>query len=234
MNKLKIGIVEDEVLIAENITMHLEDMGHRVLGVAGRFEEVITQIKVEIPDFFIVDIRLKGERSGLDVANELYSNHNIPFLFLTSSTDKNTIKQAMEMAPLGYITKPFTFDDLFIALELVKIRIQHRNSKNRQVEIRNGGQLEWIMLNQILYLEAARSYVTIFLKERNIVLRQPMNALIDLFEENEMIRIHRSYAINPESVESISKTKAIISGIKIPIGPKYRDRLLDKMRTLQS
>ena len=51
MNKLKIGIVEDEVLIAENIAMHLEDMGHRVLGVAGRFEEVITQIKVEIPDF---------------------------------------------------------------------------------------------------------------------------------------------------------------------------------------
>ncbi len=61
MKALKIGIVEDEVLIADNIAMHLEDMGHTVVGVAERFEETIDQLHTEAPDLFLIDIQLKGE-----------------------------------------------------------------------------------------------------------------------------------------------------------------------------
>ncbi|MBL4604130.1 MAG: response regulator, partial [Flavobacteriaceae bacterium] len=112
--KLRIGIIEDEVLIAENITMHLEDMGHVIVGVAGSFDDAISQIKRVTPDLLLVDIRLRGERSGIKIAKELSENYKIPFLFLTSNTDRATIKQAMECFPLAYIRKPFSFEDLFI------------------------------------------------------------------------------------------------------------------------
>lgn len=233
---LKIGIVEDEVLIAENITMHLEDMGHTVIGVAGRFEEAIQLVKEHVPDLLFVDIRLRGKESGLDVAREVHQNYGIPFLFLTSNTDKSTIQQAMQWLPLTYITKPFSFEDLFIALELAKTKIELGGvgSNNRKIEIKNGGQTEWVMLHQVLYLEAARSYVTIFLRDRSIVLRQPMGALMEIFNEHEMVRVHRSFAVNPEQVESVSNTKAIINGKKIPIGPKHREPFFEWMRQRQS
>lgn len=231
-DKLNIGIVEDEVLIAENISTHLEDMGHHIVGVAQSFMEAMVLIKKSPPDIFLIDIRLRGDRNGLEIARELYEQYKIPFMFLTSNTDRATITQAMEYAPIAYIRKPFSYEDLFIAFELAKVKINLSNSNSRKIEIKNGTEIEWIQSNSVLYLEAARSYVTIYLTDRSIVLRQPMGTLLELFEKDEMVRIHRSYAINPKKVESVSNTKVIIPGKKIPIGPSHREEFLNWMRAL--
>ena len=232
---MKIGIIEDEVLIADNIAMHLEDMGHRIIGVAERYEEVLAQIEVERPDFFMVDIRLKGERSGLDVARDLRDRYAVPFLFLTSNTDKNMVSKAMETLPIAYIKKPFSQEDLFIAVELVKAKINLETKSNgRKVEIKDGTSTEWIPMSEILYLEADRSYVSIVTEKVTKVLRQNMGNLLDLFQDKEMVRIHRSFAVNLTKVDSISSTKVIMNGKKLPLGPKYKEDFLDWMRRHQT
>jgi len=232
MERLKIGIVEDEVLIADNIAMHLQDMEHQITGVAERFEDVIEQMKQEVPDLFLIDIRLKGTKSGLDVARQLMERYGVPFMFLTSNTDKATVKKAMETLPLGYITKPFSFEDLYIAIELAKAKIQLGAHTGRKVEIKNGTDIEWIAVKDILYLEAARSYVTVMMKKGSLVLRQSMGQLLELFTPTEMARIHRSFAVNPHRVESVSSSRVIINGVKLPLGPKHRDDFLQWMREI--
>ncbi|MCB9235532.1 MAG: response regulator [Bacteroidia bacterium] len=234
MESLRIGIIEDEILIADNIAMHISHMGHEVVGTAGHFQQALELAEGQKPDLLLVDIRLKGSKSGLDVARELMEKHNIPFLFLTSNTDKGTIKRAMETLPLGYITKPFTFDDLFIAIELVRAKIQLGKPKGKKIEIKNGTQIQWVPLNDILYLEAARSYVTIFLVEGSIVLRQPLGNILSDFSAGDMVRIHRSFAVNPTKVESVTGTRVIVAGNKIPIGPGYREEFLAWMRSSQT
>lgn len=232
MTQLRIAIVEDEVLIADNIAMHLENMHHHVVGICERFEHVADLLKEESPDLFLIDIRLKGTKSGLDVAKWLLDRYGVPFMFLTSNTERSTVQKAMELFPLGYITKPFSFDDLYIALELARAKIQLGGHRSRKIEIKNGPDKEWIAVEDILYLEAARSYVTLVMKQGQLVLRQAMGQLLELFKDGEMARIHRSFAVNPHRVESVSSSRVIIGGKKLPLGPKHRDQFLEWMRTL--
>lgn len=234
MEGLKIGIVEDEILIAENIGMHIEDMGHTVSGIAPHFDSAMSLVESRKPDLLLIDIRLKGNKSGLEVAREVKEKYELPFLFLTSNTDRGTLKKALETLPMGYITKPFSYEDLFIAIELVRTKIQLGKEEGRKIEIKNGTQRQWVALNDILFLEAARSYVTIHLKEGNIVLRQALGKLMGDFEAGEMARIHRSFAVNPRNVESVSSTKVIVAGVKLPLGPGYREEFLEWMRKLQA
>ena len=102
----------------------------------------------------------------------------------------------------------------------------------RTSQIKNGTQIQWVSLDDILYLEAARAYVTIHLAEGSMVLRQSMGNLLAHFEERDMLRIHRSFAVNPRKVEGVSSAKVVISGKKLPLGPGYREEFLEWMRAV--
>lgn len=120
--KLHIGIVEDEILIADSIAMHLEDMGHHISGIFQDLDEVIAETKT--PDLFFIDIRLSGEHSGLEIARELKAlNKKTLFIFLTSNSDKETMSKVTECNPVTCVRKPFSQKDLFAAVELAKAKI---------------------------------------------------------------------------------------------------------------
>lgn len=221
--KLRIGIVEDEVLTSKSIAIHLKKMGHEVMGVYSRFESVFQGASDAPPDLYLIDIRLKGRKSGLDVAQELQSRQWAPFLFLTSNTDSKMVLEAMKTKPLGYITKPFTYEDLFIGIELAKSKFNFEGQSGRKIEIKVGTQLELLPANEVVFLEAARSYVTIYLESETKVLRQSLGNFLQSFEPGEMVRVHRSYAVNPRKVESASTSRIIAQGHKIPLGPGYRE-----------
>lgn len=230
--KLRIGIVEDEILTAQSISIHLKKMGHECIGPFTRFETVFENQIDPFPDLFLIDIRLKGPKSGLDIAFELKRKDLAPFLFLTSNTDTETVREAMKISPLGYITKPFTFDDLFIGLELAKSKVNFSTIKRRKIEFRNGYQTESIPVDEILFLEAARSYVTIHMESDTCVLRQPLGNFLKLFEPGEMIRIHRSFAVNPRKIESIGNSSIIVGGKRAPLGPGYRKSFQEELTAL--
>ncbi|MGB1004310.1 MAG: response regulator, partial [Salibacteraceae bacterium] len=67
--KMKILVVEDEMVIAMNLTLILENLGYEVVGPASNFEEAIEELEVEVPDLAILDVNLEGVKSGIDVAN---------------------------------------------------------------------------------------------------------------------------------------------------------------------
>ncbi len=224
MGGLCIGIVEDELLTAESIAIHLEKMGHKPLGPFTSFDAVLAGLADQRPDLFLLDIRLKGKRTGLDVAHLLKIKYKIPFLFLTSQTDSKTVNQAVAASPMGYITKPFSFEDLFIGIELTKAKLNLGLSSQRKISIRNGYETEWILADDILYLEADRSYVTLYLVDGTRILRQSLGKFLKTFENGDMVRIHRSYAVNPRKVESITMRSVTIRGHQIPLGKQYREQ----------
>ena len=230
MNALRIGIVEDEILIAKDVERHLVDMGHAVTGIYPHYKALADSLAAQQPDLFLVDIRLKGEKSGLKVAQLLKEQYGIPFFFLTSSTDSKTIQQAMRTLPVAYLTKPFTYDDLFIAMELAKAKIQSEHATRKKVEIQNGFEYQMLLVDEILYLEAARSYVTIHQKDGELLLRKSMGNLMEAFDEGDMVRVHRSYAVNPINVESVSANKVIVGGKKIPLSTSYKESFLAMLR----
>jgi DNA-binding NarL/FixJ family response regulator len=117
-NKLKVLIVEDEPVIAENISIYLDNNDFEVSAIAYDSEEAFHQLKTNTPDAAILDINLESEQDGIDIAAFINKEIQIPFLFLTSYSDKNTLDKAKQVKPSGYIVKPFNEKTLLASLEI--------------------------------------------------------------------------------------------------------------------
>lgn len=117
-NKLKVLIVEDEPVIAENISIYLDNNDFEVSAIAYDSEEAFQQLKSNTPDAAILDINLESEQDGIDIAAYINKEIQIPFLFLTSYSDKNTLDKAKQVKPSGYIVKPFNEKTLLASLEI--------------------------------------------------------------------------------------------------------------------
>lgn len=118
MNELRILIVEDEPLIAENIAAYLNNADFKVSGIAYDEEEVKRQLQYNTPDAVLLDINLDCGTDGIELAAYINKNYQLPFLFLTSYADKETLERAKQTEPFGYIVKPFHEQSLLASLEI--------------------------------------------------------------------------------------------------------------------
>jgi len=118
MNKLRILIVEDEPVIAENISMYLDNNDFEVSGIAYDSDEANEQLHSNTPDAAILDVNLESGEDGIDIARRINQKYHIPFLFLTSYSDRETLQRAKAVNPSGYIVKPFNEKTLLASLEI--------------------------------------------------------------------------------------------------------------------
>jgi DNA-binding NarL/FixJ family response regulator len=135
MSKLKVLIVEDEPVIAENIAVYLDNNDFEVSGIAYDSEEALQQLKANVPDAVILDINLDSSKDGIEIAAHINQRHQLPFLFLTSYSDKDTLTRAKEVKPAGYIVKPFNEKTLLAALEIAISN--HAAEKNHHLPLLN-------------------------------------------------------------------------------------------------
>ena len=124
---LKVMIIEDEPLIALNLTKILEKKGFEVTGHAGNFEDAHTLFATNIPDIVLSDIKLENDESGIDVIQNLKRMSDFCVIYLTSYGDDAMIEKALSTNPAAYITKPFKDIDLNAALKLVSAKIKNKN-----------------------------------------------------------------------------------------------------------
>lgn len=135
---IKIFIVEDELIAAESLIMDLKQLGYQVVGKADSADKVFDQILKNQPDLILMDINIKGKKTGIDVANELNKYYDIPIIYLTAYADEKTLEQASLSSPYGYIVKPYKIQDLqssiFMALTKFKdmVKVQKKLEKTQQ------------------------------------------------------------------------------------------------------
>jgi DNA-binding NarL/FixJ family response regulator len=118
MSEIRVLIVEDEPLIAEDIAATLRDANFFVSGIAYSKEGAMDELNRNQPDMALLDINLNGGLEGLEIASEINSKQQIPFVFLTSYADKQTLDMAKKTEPSGYIVKPFSEASLFSTIEI--------------------------------------------------------------------------------------------------------------------
>ena len=121
MSKNKIFVVEDEGIVAMDISKSLSVMGYDVLFVSDSGEK--TLIKLESneakPDLILMDIELKGKINGLDTARIVKEKYNIPIIFLTAFEDDTTLDRIGTLSLDGYLVKPFEDENLKSSIEKV-------------------------------------------------------------------------------------------------------------------
>lgn len=133
MTGIKVLIVEDEPLIAKNIGMYLNNNDYEVSAIAYDPDEAIFQLKKHGPDFAILDINLESEKDGIDIAEYINLNNFIPFIYLTSYSDKDTLERAKKTNPSGFIVKPFNEKTLYASIEIALSN--HAVQANKHVPI---------------------------------------------------------------------------------------------------
>jgi DNA-binding NarL/FixJ family response regulator len=131
MNEIKILIVEDEPVIAKNISMYLDNNDFMVSGIAYDYDEAMKELEHNTPDAVILDINLDSDKDGIDIAAHINKEFHIPFLFLTSYSNKETLERAKVVEPSGYIVKPFNERTLLATLEIAISNFSQRS--NQQV-----------------------------------------------------------------------------------------------------
>ncbi len=109
---VKVLIVEDEVIIASDITKILTKLGHTVLGIVTSGEQSIREAGKVRPDVILMDIRLKGKIDGVRAARTIQARFRIPVVYLTAFSDPETMDRAWTTKPLAFIQKPFEVQEL--------------------------------------------------------------------------------------------------------------------------
>jgi CheY-like chemotaxis protein len=118
MSQSKVLIVEDEFIIAEDLKEILLELGYRVTGIAKDIEEAKNKLTQEVPDIALLDIRLRAGDDGIDLARFIRKNYKLPIIFITSYSDKDTLNQAKQVKPDGYLVKPIEKGDIFSSIEI--------------------------------------------------------------------------------------------------------------------
>jgi PAS domain S-box-containing protein len=114
----RILIVEDEGIIANHIASCVARSGYEIAGIAESSEEALAKTADCAPDLILMDIRIKGATDGVDTAKNLRERYDIPVLFLTAHTDRQTIDRAKTTGAWGFLTKPIHHANLATSIEM--------------------------------------------------------------------------------------------------------------------
>lgn len=114
----KILIVEDEAIVAMDISYQLTEMGYQVCAIADNGATAIGLVEQHRPDIVLMDIVLKGSMDGVETAKHVSHRFQTPVIFLTAYSDSHTIMRAAQTAPYGYLTKPFQANELRAVIEV--------------------------------------------------------------------------------------------------------------------
>ncbi len=130
MEKINALIVEDEIFVARDLQMHLEQMGYAVASMVPSGEQAIQKIEDEIPNLVLMDIVLQEGMDGIETAEIIHSRFDIPVIFLTAHEEKAIFERAIKTEPFGYITKPFQKENLRKAIEIALFK--HKAEQERK------------------------------------------------------------------------------------------------------
>ncbi|MEX0779645.1 MAG: PAS domain S-box protein [Balneolales bacterium] len=130
----KILIVEDEFILAQDIKNRLIALNYEVVGLCSNGEDAIEQTIQNNPDLVLMDIRLEGEKDGIETADQIQKEMDIPVVFLSAYADKETVKRARMSEPMGYLIKPVEEKELETTIEmaLYKHQITRRMRENEK------------------------------------------------------------------------------------------------------
>jgi two-component system LytT family response regulator len=148
-----------------------------------------------------------------------------PLVIFTTAYSHYAV-ESYELNALDYLLKPITFERFLIALNKATAALA---SEETTILIKSGPQTYQVKTADILYLEKDGNYITVHLKDKQILIRENMSDIFDLVPAAGFVRVHKSYVISIGHITMIEAHQLIINGQKIPIGSTYRELLRTRL-----
>ncbi|MFM7730739.1 MAG: LytR/AlgR family response regulator transcription factor [Flavobacteriales bacterium] len=247
---VNILVVEDESIVRKDIERSLVKLGYQVVAQADNGEKAIELARSTKPDLALMDIQIKGGMTGIETAEVIKGELDIPVIYLTAFADDATLSKAKLTEPHGYILKPFKEVDLHTTIEMAI----HKHSREREIKVENellksltnyktnaeylfikhNSRLVKVNASDIYYVEALKDYMQIVTADMRYIIHATMKDMEKKLPKTVFQRIHRSYMVNMSKIYAISGSDIILNDInkEIPVGGNYRDEFSERINVL--
>ncbi len=248
MSKTNILVIEDESIVSKDIQNSLKKLGYNVVGAANNGEDAISLAREHHPDLVLMDIMLKGEMSGIDAADVVRKEMNIPVIFLTAYADESTLAKAKITEPYGYILKPFKEIDLHSSIEMAIYKhkkvseikkerdflyslVENKEGAKDILFVKSNSRLVKVNTQDIFFIEALKDYVVINTELTRYTIHRTMKDIEKRLAPNEFMRVHRSFIVRIDKIVAIENHNLVLEKDKksVPIGGSYKDELLQRL-----
>ncbi len=130
----KILIAEDEWLIAKDLEIVLENLGHEIVAVCPSGEDTIEKVYDLNPDIIFMDIQLSGLIDGIEVARRIRLQYDLPIIYCTANSDYCTLEKMITTKPDGLVVKPFNKKDIEKILTKIELNSIPRNTNQNKYQ----------------------------------------------------------------------------------------------------
>ncbi|MBF9144104.1 LytR/AlgR family response regulator transcription factor [Hymenobacter properus] len=245
---LRVLIVEDEPLYADQLELHLHKLGYEPVGPATNARTALALFRAEPVDLVLLDVQLRGAMDGIELAAELRALRPVPLLFLTSLADEATFARARPLGPAAYLTKPVAADALQRALALA---IDHFAAPPAPAEaspeppaasrrasdalfVKENGLLEKICLGEVRSVEAHDKLCRLVLPDRTVQVRMALRELVHHLPADRFVQIQRSYYVNLDHIRRLDPVRSVLQVGEqlLPVSETFYAELLRRLPTL--
>lgn len=221
--------IDDEPKALEVIERYCQKIGS--VDLKATFREPLKAIAFlnrEKIDLIFLDINMP-DINGMQLLQTLSPR---PLIIFTTAYSQYAV-ESYELNAVDYLLKPATFERFLMAINKAAAVLASKNTnginEDAAVFIKSGPQTYRVKINEILYLEKNGNYITVHLKDGNILIRENMADIFDLLPAADFIRVHKSYVVGIRHISMIEVHQLIVNGEKIPVGSTYRDSLRDRL-----
>lgn len=249
---IKILIVEDNVIIADDMQSMLEEIGYEIVDNVIVYEQAIEVLKTKQVDLVLIDIILASDKTGIDLGKHIRDNYDIPFIFVTSNSDRATVENAKTVKPNGYLVKPFEQQDLYTSIEIALSNFIYgkqntekglsNDDANEDVPMSNSILKDSIFVKKqhlyyriqfgdIQFIKADNVYLEVNTIDKKFLVRSPLKDYLEKLPQNKFYRAHKSYIVNVDHIDAINSKDIMINDTLIPISKDFKEFIISAMNS---
>jgi DNA-binding LytR/AlgR family response regulator len=226
MTKISCIIIEDEPLALERAKGYIEKIPF--LNLQGSFDNALdglSYLKSNHVDLLFLDINM-DELSGIQLLENVQFKGDV---IITTAYDQYALK-GYELNVTDYLLKPYSFERFLQAIDKIEQKMPHKNSEQDYLFIKTENRLEKVNLKEILFIEGMGDYRRIHLPTKRIMTLQTFTEFEKIIPTNIICRVHKSYMVSIQKIESIERNRIKIQDQLIPISETYKSRLFDLIK----
>lgn len=249
---IKILIVEDNVIIADDMQSMLEEIGYEIVDNVIVYEQAEEVLKTKQVDLVLIDIILASDKTGIDLGKHIRDKYNIPFIFVTSNSDRATVENAKTVKPNGYLVKPFEQQDLYTSIEIALSSFNYKEKANSNDSKSDDDDDDKLMSNSVLkdsifvkkqhlyyriqfediqFIKADNVYLEVNTVDKKFLVRSPLKDYLEKLPAKKFYRAHKSYIVNVDHIEAINSKDIMINNNLIPISKEFKEFIISAMNS---
>jgi DNA-binding LytR/AlgR family response regulator len=248
---IKILIVEDNVIIADDMQSMLEEIGYEIVDNVIVYEQAVEVLKDQQVDLVLIDIILASDKTGIDLGKHIREKYDIPFIFVTSNSDRATVENAKTVQPNGYLVKPFEQQDLYTSIEIALSNFEQRKKSlpaegaeedagegftsnsvlKDSIFVKKQHLYYRIYFDDIRFIKADNVYLEVNTKDKKFLVRSPLKNYLEKLPRNKFYRPHKSYIVNVDHIDAINSKDILINETLIPISKDFKEFIISSMNS---